>query len=895
MALSFSIFDAKKIIQLHESLLRKLDHISDVCMQTEDNLNKILEDENIQSIFRQYAKEELRSATAYVSYPELEPLFQAFEKYLQYQTIQNHCNELLNNKNRILRNIELLSSASGFFSRLFASKEDKSKANAAYNRLHGMAMGNYYNAVLQLERIMNESPSLSILEQDLYTKLMDYADKRDGKAQMGDSGVERLLQKYQVLTKGHDDLSLQLAQNKEAIQNKTMQIVMGEVLEILKTIPVESLKTKDNIIRIKPLRDHGYETVADIHEAGIYALSNISGISMETARILKKTAGQYAADTQKTVHLKLNVDNQTEAYDDLVQNIYAYKQRMSWMNSCQRIQSYYRRLPNEMDLLKNYESNPYWILLEPSIKNRTSEAYQYAKETLDGDYYDDLRAVYDEPLDSPFNAWKDFEKDSIRYYGIIEEIVPGILDNGESLYGLPEELAKQIKEQAIFPNGLLCTLRHYQEWGVKYMLHQKNVLLGDEMGLGKTIQAIATMVSLKNIGADHFVVVCPAGVLPNWCKEIGKHSKLSYVSVYGPNRMESLQYWKDHGGVAITTYETTRYWNLEDDFTYSLLVVDEAHYIKNPAAKRTIHVKAMAEHAQRIILMTGTALENRVEEMISLIRIIQPELAEKAERVSYLSQAEQFRELVAPVYYRRKREDVLMELPELIEKEQWCTLLDEEKKIYRRDIFSRSYMDCRQVSWNVEDLKNSSKARRLLELIEEAKEDGRKVLVFSFFRKTLEKIKEFLPDEICSPIINGSVPAKTRQDIIDEFEKAEPGHVLISQIQAGGTGLNIQSASVVIICEPQLKPSIENQAISRAYRMGQARNVLVHRLLCENTIDERITDLLADKQYIFDQFAHESVAADADSQQVDQVDQTTFYQIVEEEIERIKKEMEQNQ
>ena len=895
MALSFSIFDAKKIIQLHESLLRKLDHISDVCMQTEDNLNKILEDENIQSIFRQYAKEELRSSTAYVSYPELEPLFQAFEKYLQYQTIQNHCNELLHNKNRILRNIELLSSASGFFSRLFASKEDKSKANAAYNRLHGMAMGNYYNAVLQLERIMNESPSLSILEQDLYTKLMDYADKRDGKAQMGDSGVERLLQKYQVLTKGHDDLSLQLAQNKEAIQNKTMQIVMGEVLEILKTIPVESLKTKDNIIRIKPLRDHGYETVADIHEAGIYALSNISGISMETARILKKTAGQYAADTQKTVHLKLNVDNQTEAYDDLVQNIYAYKQRMSWMNSCQRIQSYYRRLPNEMDLLKNYESNPYWILLEPSIKNRTSEAYQYAKETLDGDYYDDLRAVYDEPLDSPFNAWKDFEKDSIRYYGIIEEIVPGILDNGESLYGLPEELAKQIKEQAIFPNGLLCTLRHYQEWGVKYMLHQKNVLLGDEMGLGKTIQAIATMVSLKNIGADHFVVVCPAGVLPNWCKEIGKHSKLSYVSVYGPNRMESLQYWKDHGGVAITTYETTRYWNLEDDFTYSLLVVDEAHYIKNPAAKRTIHVKAMAEHAQRIILMTGTALENRVEEMISLIRIIQPELAEKAERVSYLSQAEQFRELVAPVYYRRKREDVLMELPELIEKEQWCTLLDEEKKIYRRDIFSRSYMDCRQVSWNVEDLKNSSKARRLLELIEEAKEDGRKVLVFSFFRKTLEKIKEFLPDEICSPIINGSVPAKTRQDIIDEFEKAEPGHVLISQIQAGGTGLNIQSASVVIICEPQLKPSIENQAISRAYRMGQARNVLVHRLLCENTIDERITDLLADKQYIFDQFAHESVAADADSQQVDQVDQTTFYQIVEEEIERIKKEMEQNQ
>ena len=111
------------------------------------------------------------------------------------------------------------------------------------------------------------------------------------------------------------------------------------------------------------------------------------------------------------------------------------------------------------------------------------------------------------------------------------------------------------------------------------------------------------------------------------------------------------------------------------------------------------------------------------------------------------------------------------------------------------------------------------------------------------------------------PIINGSVAPNTRQEIIDNFEKAPAGSVLPAQVIAGGTGLNIQAASVVILCEPQLKPSTENQAISRAYRMGQSRKVLVYRLLCEKTVDEKIMDMLQKKQEIFDKFADESVAA----------------------------------
>lgn len=138
----------------------------------------------------------------------------------------------------------------------------------------------------------------------------------------------------------------------------------------------------------------------------------------------------------------------------------------------------------------------------------------------------------------------------------------------------------------------------------------------------------------------------------------------------------------------------------------------------------------------------------------------------------------------------------------------------------------------------------------------------------------------------CLPEIDGSVPVPQRQKIIDAFHAAPAGTVLAAQIQTAGTGLNIQSASVVIICEPQLKPSTENQAISRAYRMGQSRNVLVYRLLCENTIDEKIEKLLEEKQRIFDAFADKSVAAQEDVE----VDKKTMSHLIQEEADRIQAE-----
>ena len=272
--------------------------------------------------------------------------------------------------------------------------------------------------------------------------------------------------------------------------------------------------------------------------------------------------------------------------------------------------------------------------------------------------------------------------------------------------------------------------------------------------------------------------------------------------------------------------------------------------------------------------------------MVALIDILQPNISASVQSMTFMPSAPQFRNRVAPVYYRRKREDVLTELPALIETREWCILNPGEKEIYEQNVLSKNFTALRRLSWNIDDLKKSCKATRLLEIIEEAKAEDRKVLVFSFFLDTIRAIGNMLGSRCYGPI-NGAVPSPRRQEIIDSFDKAPAGSVLLAQILSGGTGLNIQSASVVVICEPQFKPSIENQAISRAYRMGQARNVLVYRLLCANTIDERITELLEYKQEIFDAFADKSVAAAQNEAHDVEVDEKKFGQLIQEEINRI--------
>ena len=636
--------------------------------------------------------------------------------------------------------------------------------------------------------------------------------------------------------------------------------------------------------------------MAEVFTANVYNLSAIYGISQDNAYTIKRIADGYAQKTRKGIKIKLSYDDRNKASNAVIKELYAYRQRNKYLKEIDEIKNKYDSFLNQaIGIFDTVGSGRFWTFYDDDFKKEIKDYFNNFGMVIYGEYGQIItesmsgykRLNIDASLE---NAWNDFNKNSIEFYNIIEEIYPGVIESGDSLYGLPEDLAREIQDECFFPDGLLCTLRRYQEWGVKYILHQERVLLGDEMGLGKTTQAIATMVSLKNTGATHFAVVCPASVITNWCREITKHSKLKVMKAHGSAKASVVKSWIKIGGVIVTTYESTSAFNLDPYFRFSQLVVDEAHYIKNKSAARTTRTIELSKHAERVLFMTGTALENKVDEMISLIEVLRPNIAKQISNIAFMSTASQFREKIAPVYYRRKREDVLTELPDKIESEEWCTMSKEEETAYEEAIISKNYMTSRRVSWNVDDLKYSSKMNRLREIVEDAKNDGRKILVFSFFLDTINKITQALGPNICLNPINGSVNPNRRQEIIDEFDNAPAGTVLCAQIQSGGTGLNIQAASVVVICEPQLKPSIENQAIARAYRMGQSRNVQVFRLLCEDTIDERILNLLKEKQALFDAFADKSVAA-----QNVEIDDKTLGDIIKEEINRIIKKRGNNQ
>lgn len=662
------------------------------------------------------------------------------------------------------------------------------------------------------------------------------------------------------------------------------------VLSLLESVPVDELNRDKRGFRIKALIGNGYSTVADIMNASKYSLEMINGISADGAYAIKRAAAKIAAQARTGAKLRISTDNKTPETTAVITAVHKYILGHSAAETCRKLLA----LNGSQIELAIGELSPgmgsiKWFFASYQAKEKAESAYKFLSESFSGSYGSEARAaiyaIDSAKFSSSSDAWNSFSDNPIPFFNILEDLCPGVLGADDPVYGLPEDLAKDVADECLYPDGLRCTLRRYQEWGVKYILHQEKVLLGDEMGLGKTVQAIASMVSLKNTGATHFIVVCPASVLTNWCREIKKMSSLPVTEVHGSSRCRAIHFWKDNGGVAVTTYETTAYFSFEDDFTFDMLVVDEAHYIKNPEAQRSINVKKLCTKTKRILFMTGTALENKVDEMISLISVLQPDVAYSASRFASISSAPQFRNAVAPVYYRRRREDVLTELPELIESEEWCSLLPAEKAVYESTLYSGNYAAVRRVSWNAEDISKSCKAIRLKEIVEDAAEDERKIIVFSFFLDTIQRVKELFGDRCVQPI-NGSVSPSHRQEIIDEFEKSPAGTILPAQIQSGGTGLNIQSASVVIICEPQFKPSIENQAISRAYRMGQTRNVLVYRLLCENTVEEHLVDILKSKQAAFDAFADESAAA-AESLEIDS---KSFGNIIKEEIDRINKE-----
>ena len=651
-------------------------------------------------------------------------------------------------------------------------------------------------------------------------------------------------------------LRTQEKKNIQSIHDRCQEIVMNKVENEIRQIPITDLAKSFARLPLQALYANHITTMYDLLKYNHRQLEALDGIGEETADKLMLALHRSTAAIKSQIHYRIDLERLSDRDRKIMQEIYFYrytKDNFSKLNTIyQETEHGIQEAYDNSGLIQNFIG---WIFSGRKKKQKFLKAVEDVKYFNQSSYAETIKQFYDHCSalkDINFETiLQDYKENAIQYYTVIEKLADiEIKDDVDE--DIDVSLLKQIQAIPLFLESFHTELRHYQEFGAKYILHQKRVLLGDEMGLGKTIQAIATMHHLHHEGHRYFLVICPASVLLNWKREVNKLTDMQAYILHGES-FGDYENWKSDGGIAIINYEGLDKIIFDKDFPLDMVVVDEAHFVKNKDAQRTRHTIRIIEQAEYALYMTGTAIENNVDEMCYLIECLNPSVANEIKGMKYLAKADLFRKKIAPVYLRRKRADVLMELPELTIHDEWCMMNDEEINSYRKAVESGNFMAMRRVSWNS---LNSTKAERMVELCLQALSEGRKVVIFSYFLDTLSFVSDLLLGKAL-PVISGKLPLEKRQDILCQFE--EPiARVLPIQIHAGGIGLNIQTAEIVILCEPQLKPSDEMQAISRIYRMGQVNHVFVYRLLAADTIDEILVKRLHDKQEIFDQFADES-------------------------------------
>lgn len=643
-----------------------------------------------------------------------------------------------------------------------------------------------------------------------------------------------------------------------------------EVQRRLQAMPVSALKeAAGRGVRWAAIEQAGLRSVADVQNTR--RLVGVPGVGERSAEQVTRAARAAAVAVRGETRFRFDPDRATRAQAELLATLAALRAA----EDAEALRPHLGRLLDLTESLADQASvlGSWW---KRNLVGRRRRAE--AQRALD-----DLAGLLAEPSTSAVVAgiadyeqrvdpgayrqqqlWADYGRDAAAINALLSTVDDRV--DEESAQGfVPDELRQRIVAVPLDTSLLRATLRGYQQFGAQYALHQERSMLGDEMGLGKTLQALTTMCHLAANGQRRFLVVCPASVLVNWLKETERFTMLSAHVLHGTEREDAGARWLRDGGVGVTTFGTlARLPEAVRDAETALLVVDEAHYAKNPAAARTKAIAAAAGRAQRALFLTGTPMENRVEEFRALVGHLQPWLAARIDARDALAGATAFRRAVADVYLRRNQDDVLDELPERIETEAWVQLTGEDAARYRAAVAAGNVMAMRRAALESAD---SAKLERIKEIVSEAAGDEMKVLVFSTFLSVLDLLARELP--AVSGRIDGSVAPAARQELVQDFADRADHAVLLSQIEAGGVGLNIQAASVVILAEPHWKPSVEEQAIARAHRMGQVRPVQVHRILAKDSIDERIVEIQQGKTQLFDAFARRSEAKERDARAID--------------------------
>lgn len=423
--------------------------------------------------------------------------------------------------------------------------------------------------------------------------------------------------------------------------------------------------------------------------------------------------------------------------------------------------------------------------------------------------------------------------------------------------------------------NIQAELRDYQKKGIQWlqMLHHYGFggILADDMGLGKTLQTIAFLSS--QVQADTSVLIlAPSGLIYNWADEFQKFAPDLDVAVVHGLKSHRESILAENHQIYVTSYATFRQDSeIYRDLSFDFLFLDEAQVMKNAQTKIAQSLRRFV--VPSVFALSGTPIENHLGELWSIFQIVLPGLLPAKKEFMKLS-TERVAQFIKPFVMRRKKEEVLTELPDLIEVVYKNELEDQQKAIYLAQLqqmqerlgqvsdseFQRNRVEiltglmrlrqiCDTPALFMEDYQGESgKLDSLRDLLVQIAEGGHRVLIFSQFRGMLDRIEQELPDlGLTSFKITGSTPSQERQEMTKAFNQGERDVFLIS-LKAGGVGLNLTGADTVILVDLWWNPAVESQAIGRAHRMGQEQAVEVYRLVTRGTIEEKIQELQEKKK-----------------------------------------------
>ena len=476
---------------------------------------------------------------------------------------------------------------------------------------------------------------------------------------------------------------------------------------------------------------------------------------------------------------------------------------------------------------------------------------------------------------------------------------------GKNLQALLDQLREPADVEAI--PGLNATLRPYQKRGAGWLHFVTRLGLGaclaDDMGLGKTVQVIALLClrRAETAGAAPSIIIVPASLIGNWLAEFARFAPHLRVLAAHPSSAsrETLDALAADPAAALrghdallTTYGLLQRSESLQQHAWDFAVLDEAQAIKNPATAQARSVKKLQARAR--LALTGTPVENRLGDLWSLFDFLNPGLLGKAPdfvRVTKILGAPNhphgfapLRRLIGPYLLRRLKTDrsIITDLPDKTEVQAHCPLTKKQAVLYgkmveqlkadlanddldpnqRRGLVLGYLIKFKQVCnhpshWSGDGQfapEDSGKFLRLTEIASELAERQERCLVFTQFREITAPLAAHLATVFGRPglILHGGTPVKQRPKLVEDFQRADGPPFFVLSVKAGGTGLTLTAASHVIHFDRWWNPAVENQATDRAFRIGQKRNVLVHKFLCPGTIEEKVDALIAEKRALAD-------------------------------------------